>query len=146
MTPATALLPQPPVTIDDSRSPVLVIALHAAWSDAEFDDYLARMTSALERATRPIAVVVEVVGSHQPTTEQRRRQAAWMRAHRDLIRRRCAGIAFVFASPIFRFVLSSILLIEPIAIPYVVSTTRDDALAFAKARLARPAFQVATRG
>jgi hypothetical protein len=58
-----------------------------------------------------------------------------MRAHRDEMRAAGVGLAFVSSSAIFRFMLSSVFLIQRPPMPYVVVATLDEALAWAQLQL-----------
>ena len=62
--------------------------------------------------------------------EPRVRIAAWMKDTEAQARAYCVANAMVTQSTGFRFVLSSILLLRPLVMPYTVTATMEDAFAF----------------
>ncbi len=123
------------IVCDESRDGIVLLHFTRVPSAAEFDAYLALLDGVLARRRRYV-VIFDVQTKDAMPSDQRRIQAEWMRKRRDDLQRWCAGTAFVFRSAMYRFVLSSIFLIQPIPTPYEICATVDAALAWASKQLA----------
>jgi len=117
-----------------SESPLVVMRTEGEPTDAEHIAGLARLSELLRTLPR-VAFVFEDVGGARLTMEQRRRQARWLKDEGELLRSRCRGVAFVFPSPVARFVLSSILLLTGTPMPYVVVAGYQRAREWAREQL-----------
>lgn len=120
--------------IDESRFPLVVFTQTGVMDDKEFDRFLGATAAHLDRRT-PFAYAYEFNFSHRPPNGRVARQAEFVKAHREALARYCVGISFVFHSPIFRFAISSFLLIQPLPMPYEVCKSREAALAWSTRRL-----------
>jgi hypothetical protein len=119
---------------DRSRWPVVVVALNGKPADPDVEQYLAELDQLLREDERGV-LVVDTSRAELPTPEQRRRIGEWMRAHKAALAARGLGCVFVLPSGLFRFVLSSIFLIQRPPMPYAVVATLDEALAWARAQI-----------
>lgn len=122
------------ITFDESAWPIVTITMVGASSTEEFEAYLARRARLLERGARH-CTILDASRAAVPAMAQRIRQASWIRSHEQLLRRHSAGIAYVFESSAFRFVLSSIFVLSPPPSPYIVTASVDEALSWARASL-----------
>lgn len=120
---------------DESRWPVVVMTVDRAMSDAEFDEYLQRLTDAIRRG--PIATVIDSHGSAVPSFDQQRRQAQWMNDTRELIASKSLGNAFVVRSAPIRFTLSAIFLLAKMPCPYTVVESTEAAIDWCERQLER---------
>ncbi len=103
-------------------------------NDQEFENYLRTLDGLLDRRRR-YAVILDVQTKELMPRSQRRAQAEWMKRRRTDLEKFCAGTAFVFQSAVYRFVLSSIFLLQPIPTPYEICANVDEALAWARQKL-----------
>lgn len=124
--------------IDETQRPVIVLTVSGVMDDSEFDRYFQSMVEHLARRRR-FAYVHCYDYSDKPRRERLMRQVEFVRTHRQALQEHCAGLAFVFASPIFRFAMSSFLLLQPLPMPYQVSASKAEALEWAKRQAALPA-------
>jgi hypothetical protein len=116
--------------------PALFIArFERPGADMEFRTYLARLLRHYHESPTQFVVLIDSSVMPALTGSQIQMQGLWMKQHEALIRRRCLGVAFVFKSPLSRFVLSSILLFSPMQAPYQVYATPAEAIAWAGGRL-----------
>ncbi len=122
------------VRFDRSRWPIIVVELEGKPSDADLDEYLGELTALLHQDERGV-VIVDMTRARPSSPEQRKRIGEWMRTHRAELAARGVGAAFVIASAMFRFVLSSIFLIQRPPMPYTVVATLDEAIGWARLQL-----------
>lgn len=123
------------VQFDDSLWPLLVIRYVGTPTDAQFDDYLARRTSYLERGERHAVILDLRQASGRSPAEQRLRQAAWMKQHDEALRERVLGVAFVTDSAMVRLLLSVVLHLKSLSSPHVAVARFPDAVAWIEERL-----------
>lgn len=64
-------------------------------------------------------------------------KAAWFKQHERLMKENVAGTAVVFHSPLFRFMLTSIMLIVPIPVPFSTRGLLEEGVAWAEKQLDR---------
>jgi hypothetical protein len=103
--------------------------------DAEgFDQLLRDFERPLECGI-PFAIIVVASPAVTMPLAQRQRLASWIQQHRALVERYVTGSAFVSPSPRLRFILSTIIVIEPMPIPYRVTATLAEARAWTRASL-----------
>jgi hypothetical protein len=91
----------------------------------EVDDYFRRMGEVHARKKPWVSVVFMNDYARDPRVL--RRVAQGMKDTEEAVRQYCLGVAMVSASSGFRFVLSSVFLIQPMVCPYVVVGTLDEA-------------------
>lgn len=135
---AAATTPDPSVVFDDHAWPVLSVRLKRAMTDDEFDAYLAGLEHHMKRAQAQNTKIVVVIDSTIPIRTPRQQQMAqgkWMKDHRELVRETSVATAFVLTSAMSRFILSTILLVQPMATPYKVFGTVEEAEAWARSLL-----------
>jgi hypothetical protein len=122
------------VRFDRSRWPIVVVELTGKPSDANVDEYLRGLTALLQDDVRGV-VIVDMSRAEPSSPEQRKRIGEWMRTHRARLEKHGMGAAFVITSAVFRFVLSSIFLIQRPPMPYTVESRLEDAIAWAQKQL-----------
>jgi hypothetical protein len=123
------------IQVDESRFPLVVVTFVGQLADHEFDRYLLTMSRVLQRRTKN-ALVFDALRAAAPTAMQRSKQAAWLKANRDLIVQYSCGSAFVIASAIIRGGLTAILWVSPIPGAHTVVSTLAEGEAWAFGRLA----------
>jgi hypothetical protein len=124
----------PAFHFNTSYMPVLVVEVNRGSTDAEHAAYLADLHR-FYIENDLIAVVFHVKTRDLPSGAQQRAQGAWMKAHKTLLAEKGVGVAFVFPSAAFRFVLSAILLIQRLPHEYTIVGTLEEGLAWARGRL-----------
>lgn len=102
-------------------------------TDAEFARYLAEMANFTRDTPNHVVVVVPRSVGRMSST-QRQMQAAFFNEHRDIIERNCNGLAFVTASPVQRFIMSSVFLLSRLPCAYVTVASEADAISWAVQR------------
>jgi hypothetical protein len=126
----------PAIQIIQDHSPILLFCFNGIANDKEFDAFLDVLSSVLDSKQKHAYIFDATEAGLTPTAHQRR-MGDWMKANRDETRRYTVGCAFVFPSPIFRFVLSAIFMVQPMSCPYLVSGDREKAFAWATDQLKR---------
>jgi hypothetical protein len=122
------------LAIDERRFPLITFTQTGVMDDQEYDRYLNKVAEHLARE-KAIAYVYHFAHAQRPPAGRVARQAEFVRAHREELARHCVGIAFVFGSPIFRFAISSFLLMQPLPMPYEVCGDMARAVTWAERRL-----------
>jgi hypothetical protein len=113
--------------IDLSAYPFVDVVIEGS-DPVDLDVYFSQMERVLMRPG-PHVLLVDCQRATIPSTTTRRRHLAWNTKHRDRIRDRVAGMAFVIPSAVIRGALTAIFWMQPLEAPYVVVKTRDEALA-----------------
>jgi len=121
--------------VDESRFPLVTFTLTGPMDDAEFERFLARVSEHLERRTK-VAYAFHFAHSQRLPKGRVTRHAEFMKLHNAAFAAHCLGIGLVFGSPVFRFAMSTLLLIQPLPMPYEVCSEMSHAIAFAERRLA----------
>lgn len=123
------------IETDSSRLPLLVIRFTGVVDDVAFDRYLEQTR---ERATsgKRYAVLADATNAGVATAPQRKRQADFIKAHRELLAHVCVGNAFVIPNPLVRGVLTAILWLQPLPYDHVVVNGVADGEAWCRKRLA----------
>jgi hypothetical protein len=116
------------VELDSSHWPVVMVK----WDVDQTMDDLQRFMDGMDAIHRRQERYVSISYMRKYATEpaQVRRVAEWMKATADDTRRWCVGTGIVTRSLGFRFLLSSIFLIRPMACPYRVCASFDEAWRF----------------
>jgi hypothetical protein len=120
-------------TIDESRFPLVVVTARGEIPFDEFQQYLADIERVIRRGRQ--AHVLDFREAQVPSAEIRRGKAEWFKANKQLMQDHVAGTAVVFQSPLFRFMLSSIMLIVPIPVPFSTHGQLADGIAWAQKQL-----------
>lgn len=105
-------------------------------TDAEFDDYLNAMTRLIVDRKQKTVTILDARKSDRTPATQRKKQAAWLKAHDNFLRQYSLGTVFVITSPLVRGVLTAILWLQPLPTDYAVVATMAEAERWARQRLA----------
>jgi len=125
--------------IDESRFPLVWVTYKAGQTDEEFDELLALYDRLMETRRERYVLVLEAHHSRLTPLPQLKRQAAWMKARAEVMRRQIAGIALVLGSPILRGALKVVLTLQPMPVAHAVCKDAGEAEAWALKRLGRTA-------
>jgi hypothetical protein len=121
--------------VDRSRAPIFVVTVEGQPSDGDITAFLEVLSTLLAEDVRGL-LVVDALRAGAPSPEQRRRMGEWMRANRAELARKSRGTAYVFPGALFRFVLSTVFLVQRPPAPYIVTGTLDEAMTWAQRQLA----------
>lgn len=127
------------------EGPVVVVTFVGESTDDEFDGYLSRMSGEIERASGPVATILDGSRAGATPAKQREKQARWLRQNAGLLRRKSAGTAFVITSPIIRGVLTAIFWIERPSHEYTIVETLPEARRWVNLQLANATREVDAR-
>jgi hypothetical protein len=119
--------------IDESRFPLVVVTAHGHIPLDDFNQYLIDIERVIRRGKQ--AHVLDFREAQVPGPEVRRGKAEWFKKHKKLMQDNVAGTAVVFHSPLFRFMLTSIMLIVPIPVPFSTYGQLEEGVAWARKQL-----------
>jgi hypothetical protein len=122
------------ITFDDSLWPLLVTRVAGAMTDKQFEEFLARSTTYVERGEKYVSIT-DVAQVGIPSAAQRQMQAEWIRQHEVALRERVLGNANIITSAPIRLALSLIFHLKPLPMPYAAVGDMDSALRFVTAKL-----------
>ena len=122
-------------SIDESRYPLVVVTARGEISLEDFQQYLVDIERVIRRGRQ--AHVLDFREARVPSAEVRRGKAEWFKTHERLMKENVAGTAVVFHSPLFRIMLSSIMLIVPIPVPFSTHGLLEEGVAWAERQLDR---------
>jgi hypothetical protein len=123
-----------PITINRDAFPLTVNRFEGVITPAELAAYLGEL-DALFAAGHTIASVVVTAQIVRPDRAMVRQHAEWFKARREILARQWLGISLVITSPVLRFLFSSLLLLSPLPMPYVVEESAERARAWAEEKL-----------
>ncbi|HEX8826281.1 MAG TPA: hypothetical protein VF794_40625 [Archangium sp.] len=127
---------EPPshITFDDSLWPLLVVRYSGTPTNEQFEAYLARRQSYLDRKEKH-ALIYDTTSFKVLTTEQRQRQILWLRERAALMKKYSLGSALVITSPIARLTLSIVLQFSQAQTPYHPARSLPEAARWAAGQL-----------
>ena len=135
----------PPITLDDSQWPVLVVKLGRDATEQAFEEYLAAREAYLARC-QPHVVVIDTRALHLPSPRLRQRYSDWLSQHARALSQWTLGSAYIINSPAVRMMMSVIRHCARLATPFVVTETLPPSAAWAAERLHEAGLlQAATR-
>lgn len=106
-------------------------------SDQELAESLQTITELLEselRLRRKSVMIVDMRKAGPLSAPQRRTSSEWMKQNIELYKQCVLGGVFVIDSPIIRGVLTALLWLSPMGMPYEVVGTLDEAVRWAIVR------------
>jgi hypothetical protein len=118
------------IELNVKQWPVCFIHLEGDQTEAEFEQYIAAFNRFYER--RELFSIVSHLKSYRSNPQLVARTGRWFKDTEPLIRKYWLCNAMVSQSAGFRFLLSAVFLVKPLAIPYRVCSTGDDALSFTR--------------
>lgn len=121
------------IRLYDHLWPVVFWVFDGHQEDEDIDFYLTKLDE-LHQRQAPFSSITLM----RKFNTQRRflfKIASWMKANDHLTQKNSLTAAMVSASPVFRFVLSSLILLQPIKFPYLVCATREEAASWTKTKL-----------
>ncbi len=122
------------ITFDDSLWPLLVVRFAGTPTEEQFEAYLARRQSYLDRKQKH-ALIYDTVRFQVLTHEQRQRQINWLKERADTLKELSLGSALVITSPVARMTLSIVLHFSQAATPTHAARSLPEAARWAASRL-----------
>ena len=123
------------ISIDDRHWPLVVFRYQGEVSMPDLEACLHRQEEMIVRQ-QPCVSLVLTTELKMWETAVLRRQADWIKAHHDDLRKLSLGVALVIASPVVRGMLKAVLWLQPIPQPHVVVPSIAQALPWLRTRLA----------
>lgn len=127
--------PSASITLDDSLWPLLLVRFPSVVSNAQQEEYLARLLTYVRRGQK----YVGIMDTHllkNTTSEQRQRQADFIKEHEGLFRQCSLGSAAVVTSPLVALGGRILIHLKPMPVPFYVTSSLPAAVAWAAERLA----------
>jgi hypothetical protein len=131
-----------PITFDETRYPLLSIAMVGTITGDEIDAYHARLEVLMKRARdagTKLGFVVDGRSSEPPGARDRRKMVEFLEKNSGLLASAVFGEVIVLSNAIQRGVLTAILWVRPFPIPHYVCATPAEGLAWLEARLGKAA-------
>lgn len=138
------------VSYDDSLWPLLVVKFTGTTSDQEFEAYLERMSTYLNRGEKWVCIYDSTEMKDSPLTH-RQRQLEWLKENDALLRQRMIGTGFIVTSPVIRLAMSVINQLNKPPCPSSAVSNMKAALEWAAERFKQenlmiPVMLIRTRG
>lgn len=121
------------IRIDQSCPPVVLTVFRGRQTERELEAYIAEMDAMYARGRRYLGATLML--EYSPDPRHIRRIADWTRATKDRVAELCLGVAMIAPSPGFRFMLSTLLMIQPLPVAYQVVSDVEEAADWLDARL-----------
>ena len=118
-----------PVRVDAWRLPLLRISYIGDYSDDELTTYLATLDRIIARPG-PKVVLFDLLHATVSPAIQRKRQAEWICANEDVLRRDFAAGAIVLDNALMRGAVTAIFWVSPLPLPTEITSTVEEALAW----------------
>src|SRR4051812_11898883 len=106
--------------------PVVISIVGRGATDEEAEEYLRRLGRIYERKQK-VLWLTHVTPFLHSNREHTKRFGTWLKEHRAEVDPYNKGVAFLTESAAFRFVLTTIFLIQPLGAPYKLVPTVEDA-------------------
>ena len=123
------------IDVDDRHWPLVIYRFNGVVTMSELEAYLKRQDEMLSRRELTMALVLTDKVKMWDTPVLKR-QAEWVKEHRDILRRYSLGVALVIQSPLVRGMLRAILWMQPMPQPHAVCSTSAEALEWLRGRAA----------
>jgi hypothetical protein len=132
------------IEVDDRHWPLTIFRFSGRISMLELDAYLGLMTGLLDRGDRDGYSAGIVIQKKVKAWDSAlaRRQAQWMKANAERLRKNSLGVALVLDSPLMRGLLRAILWLQPMPQPHTVVATVEEGLAWVEKRLATAGLKI----
>lgn len=106
--------------------PLVVVTFEGAASKASFDRYLKQMEGYLARGERH-GYLLDGRDGAMLGAEERAAQGAWLKKHKEALKKQSVGSALVLRSAAARFIISAIYLVQAPVAPTESFASVDDA-------------------
>lgn len=123
----------PAIRVDQSCLPVVLTVFNGEQDEQAVDRYIQQMDAVYDRGQRFVGTTFML--RYRPDISQLKRIADWTKARHQVIERICVGTAIYAPSPAFRFLFSTLLMMQPLPVPYTVVSELEEASLWANGRL-----------
>ncbi len=107
-------------TFDRSGFPIIIVTFTGEKENPDnFQHYLDGLLQNYDRK-EPFVLVFDATHAPTPNPTYQQKQAKWMKAHEDLIKTYCRGVAYVMPNLLLRNVLKLIFGIQKNPVPFKV--------------------------
>lgn len=122
------------IKVEETQWPLVTFTFSGKVTAAEMADYLASCDRYIDLDERYVGLVVAY--DLRPWDGAAiRQQANWVKTHEDWLRRKSLGVALVLPSLWLVGLLRAVMWIQPMPQPYVVCSTREEAMPWLLKRL-----------
>jgi hypothetical protein len=118
------------IRVDENRWPLVIAEFTDEQTDDQFATYLRHIKRYLDARTR-FALIVDLRKATRTPISQQTQVGEWLKSNVNCFRKVNVATAFVFSSPVFRFVLSRVFLIQPMPSPHLVTGDFEEAVTWA---------------
>jgi hypothetical protein len=118
------------IRVDENRWPVVIADFSGEQTDDQLASYLRHIKRYLD-ARKRFALIVDLRQATRTPLSQQAQIAEWLKSNVNSFRKLNVATAFVFSSPVFRFVLSRVFLIQPMPSPHLVTADFEEAVTWA---------------
>ncbi|WP_375771186.1 hypothetical protein NR798_09885 [Archangium gephyra] len=122
------------ITIDDSLWPLLQVKFPSAFTNPQQEQYLSRLLTYLRRGERYVGVMDTHLLKNS-SSEQRQRQAEFIKEHEALFRQYSLGTAGIVTSPLMALGARILIHLKPMPTPFYVASSLPAAMTWAAQRL-----------
>jgi hypothetical protein len=113
--------------IDETSFPVVRVAFTGKKSsDENFELYLRQLKDCY-RFEKRIAIIFDATNASVPAMKHQKKQAQWLKENEELMRKYCAGTAYVIPNAAIRAILKMIFSFQKQPVPYQVVQKVDEA-------------------
>ncbi len=127
-----------PFTARDTDWPLAAVTLRGALTGREWAQLAKRLESWLVNGGAHI-LILDARALRPPDPRTLRAQARWVSRHREALDERWAGLAVVSGSPVIKQAVRALFALQPVEAPLLFCGSVEDAVAWAKGRLAEAA-------
>jgi hypothetical protein len=120
------------ITVDESHWPLLMMKFDGDQTDAELEQHIRHIDAIYAR--KELFATITWMKKYARDKQKVERMGRWLKECEEVTRRYNVGSGLLSHSFGFRFVLSAVMLIRPIRIPYKVCSSFDEALTFVRAQ------------
>jgi len=124
-------------TLDTQMWPIVHFKFIGHMTAAETDRYF-NDSDAIVNGGRSYVCVMDGTEMLIPSVEFVRRQADWIRANREAMRRVNRGIVFVMTSAVIRGLVRAVMRFERMPVDYIACSKLEEGIAWARTRVDRP--------
>lgn len=125
-----------PITIDTTSFPILVYTYQGELTLPDTEQYLKKTEEILQEG-KPFVSIMRTEKVKRPERRVVQLQAQWFKHNAGQYTNTWLGTVFVFDSALPRFILTSVLLLGNLPIPYTTQSTFEEGLFWASGILTR---------
>jgi hypothetical protein len=122
--------------LDFSHNPIVIVRVNPIDpTEQQFEEYLEELTKVAYEMKNGVLIFQISNGKFLPS-EKRIKIGNWLKTHTEIIKKNMHGLCYVNNSFIPMTILKGILLVNKPPVPYAVLSSENEALAWAKEKMA----------